>query len=105
MKDLATMPLSVRQQIERAGALAQQNRPKEAREAFEAAVVELAKHDPNMCGALFGIVLGHSTLTATESTENRTVIRNARKVLGITIARDEVTTSSTSSVTRQIRFS
>lgn len=105
MKDLATMPLSVRQQIERAGTLAQQNRPQQARAAFEAAVTELARHDPRMCGALFGIMLGHTTMTATETTENRTMIRNARKVLGITIASDEITTTDTRSTTRQIRFS
>ncbi len=105
MGDLATMPLSVRQQIERAGNLAQQNRPTEAKAAFEAAVTELAKHDPKMCGALFGLVLGHTTITATEVMTTQKVVRNAKKVLGITYSSDEVTTTDTSTVTRQIRFS
>jgi hypothetical protein len=105
MKELATMPLSVRQQIERAANLARQNRPSEAKAAFEAAVIELARHDPKMCGALVGLVLGHTTITATEVATNRKVVRNAKKVLGITYSSDEVTTTDTSTVTKKIRFS
>ncbi len=108
MKDLSTIPLSVRQQLERAEKQAQEILPMDTQAALQRglqeAFAELAKQDPALCGLLFVSMLGKSSITSTETVIDKRTVSTAKKVLGVTYGVDETTTTDTRMRTRKISF-
>jgi len=88
MVELTTLPVSVRQHIEAAQTLAQQNKVPEAQDLIKAAIVELARSQPLQCALLVSGLLGHQGIQCVHSVSKSKVRVVEHRFLGIKIGED-----------------
>ena len=105
MKDLTSLPASVRYQLSKAEHLVEQGRPAEAKNALAEALVTLARTDPTSCALLLGTQLGFKELSASQRNITTTTTRTRKTALGVCYGEDVTTVTTESVVTRSLRFS
>jgi hypothetical protein len=105
MKDLTSLPASVRYQLSKADHLAEQGRPAEAKNALAEAMVTLARTDPASCALLLGTQLGFKELSGSQRNITTTTTRTKRHALGVCYGEDVTTVTTENLVTRSLRFS
>lgn len=105
MKDLTSLPASVRYQLSKAEHLVEQGRPAEAKNALAEALVTLARTDPTSCALLLGTQLGFKELSGSQRNITTTTTRTRKTTLGVCYGEDVTTVTTESVVTRSLKFS
>lgn len=90
MRELATLPTSIRQRLEMASSLMDQNRPNEAETVLRQAGMEMARSNPELCALIMVALQGHRGFTSTTVEVRESVERIEHKFLGIPIAEEWV---------------
>ncbi|MBA4293190.1 hypothetical protein C0431_09485 [bacterium] len=105
MKELTSLPASVRYQLSKAENLTAQGRPAEAQNALAEAIVTLAKTSPELCGLLLAMHAGKKRLTLTQVQEEKRTTTSERRALGIKYGTDTHRETVRKVNTRTIEFS
>lgn len=85
MKELATLPTSIRQRLELAETLTQQNRPEEAKSVLGQAALELAKTAPELCALVLAAACGAKSVAGRIQERKTTMERVQSNFLGIVV--------------------
>lgn len=104
MNDLATLPLSVRQQLERASQVPARVQPDDPRTAVQAVLRELAGKQPELCALLLASQMGYHELSVSQSEWSSNTERIDRRAFGFNIGVDETTTITERTVIRTLRL-
>lgn len=105
MKDLTSLPASVRYQLSKADHLVEQGRAAEAKNALAEALTTLARTNPEYCALLLGSQLGFKELSGSQRNITTTTTRTKRTALGVCYGEDVTTVTTENLVTRSLRFS
>lgn len=104
MKDLTSLPASVRYQLSKADHLIEQGRPAEAKNALAEALTTLARTNPEYCALLLGTQAGFKELVATQQNVTSTTTRTKRHVWGVCVSEDVTTVTTQAAMMRSLRF-
>lgn len=85
MKELATLPSSIRQRLELAETLTQQNRPDEAKSVLAQAALELAKSAPELCALVLAAACGAKGVAGRIQERKMTMERVQTNFLGLVV--------------------
>lgn len=102
MHDNTLLPASIRQRLELAQSLMNENRPKDDRGVFAQACVELARTSPEMAAILMAAVAGKHEISWTSVEERHSIERVQHSIFGIPIAEEWIPTTSRITTTRTI---
>jgi hypothetical protein len=105
MKDLTSLPASVRYQLSKADHFVEQGRPAEAKNALAEALKTLAQTNPEYCALVLGTQLGFKELSGTQKNTTITTTRMKKRVLGVCYGEDVTTVTTENVTTRSLRFS
>ena len=105
MKDLTSLPASVRYQLSKADDLTERGCPAEARKALAEAFITLAQTNPEYCALLLGAQLGYNELSGTQRNVTTTTTRTQKRVMGVRYGEDVTTVRTENVVTRSLKLS
>lgn len=88
MIETSTLPASIRQRLELAQTLSDDNRPRDAQAVFAEACVELAKTAPELCGVLVSSAVGKNGFFVKKREVTESVERIEYRVFGFLVQED-----------------
>lgn len=104
MKELTSLPASVRLHLAKAEEATNQNRPIAAQNALAEAMVILARTSPEMCGLLLALHAGKKELILTQVQEETKITLTERRALGIRYGTETYRETVRKVHTRTIKF-
>lgn len=104
MNELVSIPGSIRQRIEHAQRLLEQDRPKEAESQLRAAELELARSSPELYAVLAAMNRGYRGMEVSQTEYTRNHYKVEHRFLGILIGEEWVPRTDVKRTVRTLRF-
>lgn len=102
MKELATLPASIRERLEKARSLAHEGTFDDAQQLAQSAIRELARTSPELCGLLLAVQAGYIGISW-ETVEEHTIMERVEyKIFGIPVKTEWVPVTDRNKTTKKL---